>query len=72
MGEEGLEVQTVLCSLSGMGEGSLLGGRGPLWAFAFCVVLILLCGGFGLCGQYMLFVFPLNTLFLAIPSLPRQ
>lgn len=72
MGEGGLEVQTVSCSLSGVGEGSLLGGRGPLWAFAFRVALVLLSGGFGLCGQHMLFVFPPNTLFLAIPSLPRQ
>lgn len=40
MGEVGLEVDTVSFSLSGMGEGSLLGGRGLLLAFAFRVALL--------------------------------
>ena len=40
MGEVGLEVQAGLCSLSGMREGNLLGGRGLLLAFAFRVALL--------------------------------
>lgn len=40
MGEVGLEVQTVSFSPSGLGEGSLLGGRGLLLAFAFRVALL--------------------------------